>query len=106
MSSNVTRVICSTCDKKPATQLCEFPVRGLTTSCSKPLCADCVKGNKEEDYIKLLKNLLSLSLPEDKCLTWRKISELYQNQKEHMDRFCYCSSHFEQFAEEYRQACK
>ena len=102
MSSVVTKVTCSICNKKPATQLCRFPVRGLIISCSKPLCVDCVKGNKEEDYIKLLRNLLSRSLYMDKCLTWRKVSNLYQNQKECMDQFQYCSSHFEQFAEEYR----
>jgi len=66
----------------------------------------CVKGNKEEDYVKLLRNLLSLNRHEDKCLTWRRISDLYQNQKEHMDQFRYCSSHFEQFVEEYGQVPK
>lgn len=105
MSSVVTKVTCSTCNKKPATHLCEFPVRGLIISCSKPLCVACVKGNKEEDYIKLLRNLLSL-LGMDKCLTWRKVSELYQNQKEHMDQVQYCSGHFEQFAEEYNGVIK
>ena len=44
-SRNRARVMCSTCETRQATRLCDYPLRGALTgtTCDKPLCASCTR---------------------------------------------------------------